>query len=295
MTDDLDIQRVLKDRLDPVQTHGSIPAEVVRKAKKRRVLFTSLISGGLVLILGGTGVLGASLLRGENTIAPVAPIETATPPDCPPVAEGGYEARVAPAAGPTESEVTISGPVPLYGEDGSYKGPGDAIEFWWNADPNQPETLLSFRSGGPEPVPANPEENVVRLGSIDPESHCTFEFQFEVPDASPGDYPIAVLQYGGGGGGLYDDAQFQVTETGQPFRLRTHCGLSVPLEFRNRFWLPVDPNRRQTHNPPEGFGGDENYDEGTIRVVDQDTIIYTSSNGVEVEYEPTNRRPGRCE
>lgn len=40
---------------------------------------------------------------------------------------------------------------------------------------------------------------------------------------------------------------------------------------------------------------DENYDRGTIRRIDADTIIYTSSEGREVEYEPTDRRTEVCE
>lgn len=84
-------------------------------------------------------------------------------------------------------------------------------------------------------------------------------------------------------------------EAGERFELHIHCGLSVPLEFSDRVWLPVDPRLRRTHNPPEGFGGDENYDVGTMRMVDDDTIVYTSSEGVQIEYEPTNRRPEICE
>ncbi len=83
--------------------------------------------------------------------------------------------------------------------------------------------------------------------------------------------------------------------TQQPFRLLIHCGLSHPLTFDNRFWLPVDRLLRRTHNPPDGFGGDENYDDGIIRVIDEDTLVYESSEGIEVEYEPTRRRPRGCE
>lgn len=61
------------------------------------------------------------------------------------------------------------------------------------------------------------------------------------------------------------------------FKLLLHCGLSNPLRFEGHEWLPVDPRLRRTHNPPDGFGSDENYDLGTIRVIDEDTIIYTSS------------------
>lgn len=81
----------------------------------------------------------------------------------------------------------------------------------------------------------------------------------------------------------------------EPFRLLVHCGLSVPLEFDDRLWLPIDPELRRTRDPPDGFGTDENYDEGTIRVVDRDTLVYTSSEGVEVEYEPSEEGPKFCE
>ena len=79
------------------------------------------------------------------------------------------------------------------------------------------------------------------------------------------------------------------------FRLLTHCGLSYPLEFGDRFWLPVDRKLRRTINPPEGFASDGFHDRGTIRRIDEDTLIYTSSTGIEVEYEPTNKRPRGCQ
>ena len=81
----------------------------------------------------------------------------------------------------------------------------------------------------------------------------------------------------------------------RPFRLLIHCGLSIPLEFDGRNWLPADKPLRRTHNPPDGFGGDENYDMGTIRRIDKNTIIYTSSEGREIEYEPTTKRAEVCE
>lgn len=79
------------------------------------------------------------------------------------------------------------------------------------------------------------------------------------------------------------------------FRLLTHCGLSHSLEFDDRFWLPTDRKLRRTINPPKGFYSDGYYDVGTIRRIDHDTIIYTSSTGIYVEYEPTNQRPRGCE
>jgi len=79
------------------------------------------------------------------------------------------------------------------------------------------------------------------------------------------------------------------------FRLLTHCGLSYPLEFDKGFWLPVNRKLRRTINPPQGFASDGYYDKGSIRRIDEDTLIYTSSTGVDVEYEPTSNRPAGCE
>jgi PASTA domain len=79
------------------------------------------------------------------------------------------------------------------------------------------------------------------------------------------------------------------------FRLLTHCGLSYPLEFDGHFWLPTNPRLRRTINAPEGFASHNYYDHGTIRRVDADTVIYTSSTGVEVTYEPTTKVGQGCD
>jgi hypothetical protein len=79
------------------------------------------------------------------------------------------------------------------------------------------------------------------------------------------------------------------------FRLLTHCGLSYPLKFQGRFWLPTDPELRRTINAPEGFSSHNYFDRGTIRRVDTDTVIYTSSTGVEVTYEPTTKVGQGCD
>ena len=78
-------------------------------------------------------------------------------------------------------------------------------------------------------------------------------------------------------------------------RLLTHCGLSYPLTYQGQRWLPVERRFRRTHNPPEGFHSDGYYDRGFIQKVDEDTLIYTSSTGIAVEYEPTKRREGGCD
>lgn len=87
----------------------------------------------------------------------------------------------------------------------------------------------------------------------------------------------------------------RIRASDEPFTLWIHCGLSYPLRFDGRDWLPVDRWLRRTHNPPAGFGTDDNHDLGAIRRIDDDTIIYTSSEGVEVEYGPTARQAEGCE
>ncbi len=78
------------------------------------------------------------------------------------------------------------------------------------------------------------------------------------------------------------------------FRLTTHCGLSYPLKFDGQAWLPTDKRLRRTINPPRIFGLEGGIDFGTVRRVDRDTLIYKTSSGHEIEYEPTNKRVGPC-
>lgn len=81
----------------------------------------------------------------------------------------------------------------------------------------------------------------------------------------------------------------------EKYRLITHCGLSFPLEYDHRFWLPVDRKLRRSVSPPDGFSSEGFADDGTVMPIDDDTLIYTSSTGIEVEYQPTRRRPPGCE
>lgn len=77
-------------------------------------------------------------------------------------------------------------------------------------------------------------------------------------------------------------------------RLLTHCGLSFPMRYEGQNWLPEDQEWRETISAPRGFSSDGYFDEGKVQRVDDDTVIYTSSGGTEVEYEPTDRKRGGC-
>ena len=115
---------------------------------------------------------------------------------------------MAPRAGGTGTEVTLSGPVPLLGEDGNYDGTDDQIDFWWNVDPDRWDTAMP---GGDPPETAAAGTSSF-LGSEELGDSCRFEFVFEVPDTEPGDYSVIGLTIGGGGGALYDAAQFHLTD-----------------------------------------------------------------------------------
>jgi hypothetical protein len=67
------------------------------------------------------------------------------------------------------------------------------------------------------------------------------------------------------------------------------------MRYEGQNWLPVDPELRRTGNPPAGFSSDDYFDEGVVREVDDDTLIYISSGGEEVEYKPTEEPRGGCE
>jgi hypothetical protein len=81
----------------------------------------------------------------------------------------------------------------------------------------------------------------------------------------------------------------------RPFRLITHCGLALPVRFEREKWLPVNDRLARSVNPPDGFSSDGFYDHGTIRRIDRNSMVYTSSMGIEVEYAPTKKPLGTCE
>lgn len=175
-----------------------------------------------------------------------------------------------------------------------YRGPDDrAIEI------RRPGTLfveLAQRSDAPTITVIGAETS--GFAPIGPGGH-DFIVQFRYP---PGTGPhqwcsyYSLNEYGVSLEELKKIAEgLELRAEDKPFRLLVHCGLSYPLRFQGRNWLPTDRKLRRTINPPDGFGSDENHDLGTIREIDHDTIIYTSSEGVEVEYEPTNRQEEGCE
>ncbi len=182
---------------DPKRLESILRRGETRQRRKR--VFTALVA--IFIAFGGIG-FGVVALEGmgegdSTSAAPVSSLSSArtnaTPPDCPPV-EQGQDWSMDSASGVPGSLVTVSGPVPLFGEDGKY-APSDKIEVWWNLAPEESYSVLPNEKG---PIP---ERNgpATLLGTVDATQSCTFATTFEVPDVSPGSYRVVALLYGGGG------------------------------------------------------------------------------------------------
>lgn len=203
-----------------------------------------------------------------------------------------FEGRY-PAGRPTDDQSSIGGEPGEQQVIVHYRGTGKrAIEV------RRPGTLFAeLALGDDAPTIEVLGTETPNFGPISPGGN-DFIVHFSYPaDAGPHEWckTYSLNEYGLPLSELKKVAEsLQPRSADRPFRLLIHCGLSYPLRYRGRFWLPVDTRLRRTHNRPDGFGSDDNYDMGTIRQIDEDTIIYTSSEGVEVEYEPTKRRRNLC-
>ena len=130
------------------------------------------------------------------------------PPTCWVQGEGSYVVSASATHPAPGGEVTLSGRVPFQHEDGSYNESGTGqMVAWWNVAPDDWTKLVA---GSPSPSPAVAGQNIVQLGNA-PMNACTFAIPFTVPDVPPGDYPVLVLQEGGGGAALEGDVVVHVT------------------------------------------------------------------------------------
>jgi len=121
------------------------------------------------------------------------------PPTCWVRGEGSYAVSASATHAAPGDVITLSGRVPFQHEDGSYEESGSGqMVAWWNV---APDDWTKRVAGSPSPSPAVGGEDIVQLGSA-PMNACAFSIPFTVPDVVPGDYPVLVLQEGGGGATL---------------------------------------------------------------------------------------------
>jgi hypothetical protein len=117
------------------------------------------------------------------------------PPVCP-VPSGPVFPQLSVTSGGPGTEVTVSGPVPQQGEDGSYIAPTGDMQVWWNFQGDLNDAgWTDLLPGGASPSPAN--EGVLTMvthASID--GRCSWQATFAVPDVPPAAYPITVLSVG---------------------------------------------------------------------------------------------------
>lgn len=111
------------------------------------------------------------------------------PPTCP----VGDTTSASPAEAEPGQTVSLTGPMPLQFQDGSFDEKGRTIAIaWWNADRQDWPSLSSFSTGSPAPIASGP---IVRLGEGGV-GQCSFSIAFTVPDVPPGDYSIVVIHEG---------------------------------------------------------------------------------------------------
>lgn len=121
-----------------------------------------------------------------------------------------YTPRIAPSRGPAGTDATITGTLPLYGENGKLNASvTTALVGWWN---------VGFAHWGglvrtpPNPVPAQPGPAFRILDVAVPTPNpCTYRLVIHVPRVAAGTYPIDIIISGGRSAGSLAPVRFTVT------------------------------------------------------------------------------------
>lgn len=173
--------------------------DVRRRAESRRrreraaagvagtAIATVAVVAGVYAFLPSKGESGS---RGAVPIAAGSPSEdpTGPPPDCSWPEGQPFEATLSADAGTPGTQVTVTGPMPLFDQAGRYE-PTTDIEVWWNVDPATWEYLTPGSQIEPSPgVPGDIE--MLGMSSVD---ECSFAIDVVVPDVDAGTYPIVLI------------------------------------------------------------------------------------------------------
>jgi len=132
------------------------------------------------------------------------------PPTCTVGGPGSYSISASATQATPGEVITLTGAVPFQLEDGSFDESGDGRMIgWWNVEP---EEWTSVVSGSSSPSPAIGGQPITEIGAAQMNT-CTFAISFDVPDAAPGDYPVLVVQEGGGSATLEGSLVVHVTDS----------------------------------------------------------------------------------
>jgi len=121
-----------------------------------------------------------------------------------------YAPRLLPAHGPAGTRATITGTLPLYGEDGALDASRTtALVGWWNVGFAHWPDLAGAH---PKPVPALPGPAFRILNVAVPTPNpCTYRLAIRVPEVAAGTYPIDIIVAGGRSAGSLAPVRFTVT------------------------------------------------------------------------------------
>ncbi len=161
-----------------------------------------------------TGCFGSShaTARPMSTFTPPPPSAAATYAGvaraCPRL--GTYAPRVSPTRGPAGTRVTITGTLPLYGEDGRLSTSSTTrLVGWWNVGiahwaglVRKPPTIVPARPG--------PAFRVLDVAVPAP-NPCTYRIVAQIPRVAAGGYPIDILTAGGNSVASLPPVRFTVT------------------------------------------------------------------------------------
>jgi hypothetical protein len=121
-----------------------------------------------------------------------------------------YAPRLSPARGAAGTHATITGTLPLYGEDGSLNASlTSGLVGWWNVAFAHWPDLAGTR---PRPFPARPGPAFRILDvAVPTPSPCTYRLSIDVPEVAAGAYPIDILVSGGRSTASLAPVRFTVT------------------------------------------------------------------------------------